>query len=156
MQRLRLRVRGPGQRARSKRPTSLEVAPLRLYTHTSAADNLMAGFRRIPVFPKPCRAYQLAKATGDSDLYYEGKTFTEPGKPNAFLQYAGDRITTYAPFCGRGSIQGAGVGVVSRGAAGLPAGAAKGCSEEVGAAIVRNNVNEPLSIAMDMDFTAND
>jgi hypothetical protein len=40
----------------------------------------------------PCRAYQLAKATGDSDFYYEGKTYSTPGKPNAFLTKAGSYV----------------------------------------------------------------
>jgi RHS repeat-associated protein len=36
-----------------------------------------------------CTAYRLAQVTGDSDFYYNGKTFSEPGKPNAFLTRAG-------------------------------------------------------------------
>ncbi|MDQ6739018.1 MAG: hypothetical protein M3021_01235, partial [Actinomycetota bacterium] len=37
-----------------------------------------------------CRGYQQAKVTGDSDFYYKGKTFSEPGKPNAFLMTVGN------------------------------------------------------------------
>ena len=40
-----------------------------------------------------CERYQTAKATGDSDFYYKGKTFTEPGKANAFLQAVGDAVS---------------------------------------------------------------
>lgn len=40
-----------------------------------------------------CRGYQQAKVTGDSDFYYKSKTFNDPGKPNAFLQSAGDALS---------------------------------------------------------------
>ncbi|MGI8983575.1 MAG: hypothetical protein ACR2HM_03435 [Acidimicrobiales bacterium] len=48
-----------------------------------------------------CAAYRTAKVTGDSDFYYKGKTFTDPGTPNAFLTTtaglkSGARYTGYA------------------------------------------------------------
>ncbi len=45
-----------------------------------------------------CRRYQQAKVTGDSDFYYEGKTLTEPGKPNAFLAAVGNGTRASASF----------------------------------------------------------
>jgi hypothetical protein len=54
----------------------------------------------------PCRAYQLAKATGDSDFYYNSKTFTEPGKPNAFLTSAGRAIQSGARIIDRSYVVG--------------------------------------------------
>jgi len=40
-----------------------------------------------------CTAYRMAKVTGDSDFYYKGKTFSDPGKPNAFLTAAGPYVS---------------------------------------------------------------
>jgi hypothetical protein len=58
---------------------------------------------------EPCRAYQLAKATGDSDYYYKRKTLAEPGKPNAFLRSAGNvaqKVGAHAAEFGAGCISG--------------------------------------------------
>jgi hypothetical protein len=87
----------------------------------------------------PCRAYQLAKVTGNSDFYYEGKTYSTPGKPNAALKYIGDRLKPVLVdragetlrLCAEGARAGAAVGAVAAAqtsAASVAAGAIGGCA----------------------------
>jgi hypothetical protein len=94
----------------------------------------------------PCRAYQLAKVTGNSDFYYEGKTYSTPGKPNAALKYIGDRLKPVLVdragetlrLCAEGARAGAAVGAVAAAqtsAASVAAGAIGGCGADVGIAV---------------------
>jgi RHS repeat-associated protein len=101
-----------------------------------------------------CTRYRNGISTNSSDI--ANRTFSDPGKPNAFLGYLADQIESYAPACARGALTGSVVGVLSAGPTGIPGGAAAGCAQEVVTDFTGRNVSPSLGKALGYNFNAND